>query len=477
MPQQRIELREHRIQVAPVFEPLLGPMRYKGAVGGRGGAKSHFFAEQIVVAMLDGKRCVCIREVQATIKDSSRELIVSKIYALGLDHEFKITATEIRAFNGGLCVFRGMQSYNAENIKSLEGFDIAWVEEAQALSKRSLRLLRPTLRKDGSELWFSWNARHETDAVDEFFRTGDRNNMIMVVVNWRDNPWFPATLNEERLEDKRLEPDHYDHVWEGGYELISEAYYFSKYIAQAEMDGRVGHFPYNPALPVFTSWDIGVDDYTAVWFLQTDGKKVWIIDFWETSGDGADEIVAAAMPELLPPEEDMRAALDFLDRQVPFSYGKHYFPHDVMVREWGAGAKTRKKTLEGLGVSPIHVGSSAAGVAQERINAIRAILPVCYFNNTKRVKVGLTHLRRFARKHNQQLDIYTTPLHDEHSHASEAFGEFAINKRIAPPKPDKPDPKPKELVYSVKPGGVIQGNMNVREAVDAMVKRRRQNDE
>lgn len=161
------------IRVPEAYAPLLKPKRYKGAHGGRGGAKSHFFAEQLVVRCY-GKttRAVYIREVQNSIKESVRQLIVDKIAALKLGAFFEILESEIRGSNGSLIIFRGMQSYNAENIKSLEDYDIAWVEEAQSLSAHPLRLLRPTIRKDGSELWFSWNPRFETDAVDLFFRGG-----------------------------------------------------------------------------------------------------------------------------------------------------------------------------------------------------------------------------------------------------------------------------------------------------------------
>jgi phage terminase large subunit len=163
------------VQAAKKLIPLLKPNRYKGAYGGRGGTKSHFFAELLILTCFSRKtRAACIREVQVTIKDSVRQLLVDKIQKFGLGGYFKVTEREIAGPNGSLIVFRGMQSYNAENIKSLEDFDIAWVEEAQTLSAHSLKLLRPTIRKDGSELWFSWNPRHDTDAVDAFFRGGSK---------------------------------------------------------------------------------------------------------------------------------------------------------------------------------------------------------------------------------------------------------------------------------------------------------------
>lgn len=453
--------------------PLLQPARYKAAHGGRGGAKSHFFAEQVIIRCYAKKtRVACIREVQATIKDSVRQLLIDKIQKLGLGDYFEVLESEIRAPNGSLIIFKGMQSYNAENIKSLEDFDIAWVEEAQTLSAHSLRLLRPTIRKTGSEIWFSWNPRHDTDAVDKFFRGGTKvKNAVVVEVNWRDNPWFPDVLKEEMEKDLADDPEMAEHVWNGGYEIVSEAAYYSKLIYHAEQNGRVGHFPYDPTVPVITAWDIGVDDYTAIWFIQEFGYRAVVIDYWEASGDGAEQIVRDCMPELNPDDAEAKATLIELDREKPYAYDKHYLPHDVKVREWGAGARTRYVTLKGLGVKPIHIGAAVG--PQERINASRKVLPMMYFNDNQRVHKGLSRLRRYSRKFNDSMQTYTTPLHDENSHGADAFGEFAINCRMVEQDFGPEKPTPKELEYLVRPDGVISGNMSVREAVDAMVKRRR----
>lgn len=465
------------VEIPRKLSPLLEPARYKGAHGGRGGAKSHFFAEQIIIrCYATATRVACIREIQTTIKDSVRQLLVNKINKLGLGWAFEVLEYEIRGIAGtpaagSLIVFKGMQSYNAENIKSLEDFDIAWVEEAQTLSDHSLKMLRPTIRKEGSELWFSWNPRHDTDAVDKFFRGGDkRSSMICVNVNWYDNPWFPDILRVEKDEDYAADPEVAENVWGGGYELITEGSYYGKYIAKAERENRVGFFPYNPELPVITSWDIGVDDYTAIWFWQEDGFTATAIDYFEVSGDGAEDIVKAALPELNPNDDEAAAALFAADRDIRFKYGKHHLPHDVMNREWGAGARSRFQTLQGLGVKPIKVG--AAQGPQERVNALRALFPALRFHSTPRVQLGLKRLRRYSRKKNDAMGTYTTALHDENSHGADAAGEFAVNCAIRPAA--KEEKKPKDLEYKAQPDGTIQGNMSVKEAVDAMVRRRRQ---
>lgn len=220
------------LNTAPIFEPLLENKRYKGAKGGRGSGKSHFFAECIIEAMLinPDARIVCIREIQRSLKFSSKALIESKINSLGVSEYFEITLTEIRAKRGnGLIIFQGMQDHTADSIKSLEGFDIAWVEEAQNLSKRSLELLRPTIRKENSELWFSWNPENETDAVDSFFKQMQENgatDFILVTANFSDNPFLPTELFNEQEYDRRYNPSTYEHIWLGGYNTKSDALIF-----------------------------------------------------------------------------------------------------------------------------------------------------------------------------------------------------------------------------------------------------------
>lgn len=440
--------RRIRTSVPRKLAPLIKRARYKGAHGGRGGAKSHFFAEQLVVRCgTEPTRAVCIREVQNSIKESVRQLIVDKIVKLDMERDFEILESEIRGPNGSLIIFKGMQSYNADNIKSLEGYDIAWVEEAQSLSERSWRMLRPTIRKPGSEIWCSWNPRHDTDPVDKFFRGPHKpKDAICVEVNWRDNPWFPLVLYDEMERDYAADPEMAEHVWGGGYEIVSEGSYYARLIAQAEKDGRIGHFPYNPALPVKTSWDLGVDDYTAVWFVQDDGFTATVVDYYEASGMGAEDIIAQCMPEIFqpPPMEEKfvawsrASALDAISREKPFRYADAYLPHDIRVREWGAGARTRVETLQQLGVQKIRKG--AATNPSDRIEAVRRILPLCRFNLTPRVSIGLSRLRRYSRRLNDALGTYTGPLHDINSHGADAFGEYAINCGIQPhdltPKPD-----------------------------------------
>lgn len=217
-----------RIEYPPVFEPLTLPARYKGAHGGRGSGKSHFFANLAILSMVrvEGFRIVCCREVQRSIGDSVKQLLEDKIELFGWSSLFVVTETEIRGPGGSLCIFRGLQNHTAASIKSLEGFDVAWVEEAQTISAKSLELLTPTIRKEGSELWFSWNPESEADPVDQLLRASPPDEAIVIEANWNDNPFFPDALREDMERDRSRDPDKFAHVWGGQYRGLSEARVF-----------------------------------------------------------------------------------------------------------------------------------------------------------------------------------------------------------------------------------------------------------
>lgn len=192
-----------------------------GLHGGRGSGKSHFAASDVVESCVanPGTRVVCIREVQRTLKESSKRLIEDEIKRLSLGRYFDPTLDQIRTPGDGVITFTGLQAHTAESIKSLEGVGIAWVDEAQMLSDRSLELLRPTIRSPGSRLMFSWNPRSPDDPIDRFLRgPTPPPDSIVIEANYSDNPWFPQELEEERLHDKRNNPMRYSHIWEGAYE-------------------------------------------------------------------------------------------------------------------------------------------------------------------------------------------------------------------------------------------------------------------
>ena len=325
-----------RIATARVFEPLLQPFRYKGSHGGRGSGKSHFFAGLMVEAALlqPGFRGVCVREVLQSLRESAKKLIEDKIAEHGLGSMFEVLEREIRTPGGGTIIFQGMKDHTAESIKSLEGFNVAWVEEAQSLSQRSLTLLRPTIRADGSEIWFSWNRTRKDDPVDVFL-TGEKppTDCKVVVCNWRDNPWFPAVLEQERLDDLNNRPEMYDHIWEGDYAGIREGAYFADHIFRARRENRIGVVPINDRLPVNTFWDIGINDTTNIWLHQHERGANRFVGYYFNEGEGLAHYV------------------NWLKRwgeERHVVWGKNYGPHDIQNREFGTGI-TRHEQARQLG--------------------------------------------------------------------------------------------------------------------------------
>jgi phage terminase large subunit len=267
-----------KIPTAKVFEPLLTPGRYKAVFGGRGSGKSHFFGEMLIelCEAERGTSAVCIRESQKTLAQSSKRLLESKIEKLDLSHRFKVYSDRIATPGDGPIIFRGLANHTADSIKSLEGFRIAWVDEAQSLSARSLALLRPTIRSENSELWASWNPRRKSDAIDDFFRAGKPDGATLVHANWRDNPWFPKVLDDERRTDLKLYPDRYAHIWEGDYVRAFEGAYFAPLLSEARAQARIGKVAADPLLPLRAFHDIGgagasADAYT-IWIVQWVGK-------------------------------------------------------------------------------------------------------------------------------------------------------------------------------------------------------------
>jgi phage terminase large subunit len=249
------------IPTPEVYEPFLQPSRYKGAWGGRGSAKSHEFAGlTIEYALLhQPARIVCVREIQKSLDQSVKRLLEDKISAFNVGHYFRVMNTHIETPKDGVIIFQGMQNHTKESIKSLEGFDVAWVEEAQSLSQGSLDLLRPTIRKPNSEIWATWNPRHPKDPIDRFLRGPDApKDAIVIGSTYRDNPWFPDVLRREMEYDRDHDPEKYRHIWLGEYEKKSESRVFKNW--------RVEEFE-TPAGTTFyygADWGYAVDPTTLI---------------------------------------------------------------------------------------------------------------------------------------------------------------------------------------------------------------------
>lgn len=261
------------IQTPAWAEPLLEPARYKGIFGGRGSGKSHERAEALVERFImdQSTRAVCIREIQKTLNQSVKRLIEIKIEELGASDYFEVQESVIKAKNGdGQIIFQGMQNHTADSIKSLEGYDIAWVEEAQSLSQRSLDLLRPTIRKPDSEIWFTWNPNESTDPVDALLRCDNPPpSAIIVEVNYMDNPWFPEVLKQEMEYDRERDRDKYEHVWLGAYLKNSEARVFKNW--------RMEEFeaPKNAFFRFGADWGFA-NDPTTLLRAHIDGRNLYV---------------------------------------------------------------------------------------------------------------------------------------------------------------------------------------------------------
>jgi phage terminase large subunit len=350
----------------------------------------------------------------------------------------------IRLKSGSTWQVVGSDSYNA--LVGSQPIGIVFSEWALA-KPDAWTYLRPILAENGGWALFIWTPRGRNHATRAF------------EARERDDTWYtlrsPATdtdvFSAEQLENERAEliaelgseeegDARYRQEYLVDFDAAVPGAYFGSLISKAQAEGRIGKFPYDPSLPVHTAWDLGVDDYTAIWFFQENGREVRAIEYAEFADQGPDSIVPIALPELIPEPEKRAAALDAIGRSVPYTYGTHHLPHDVMAREWGAGAKSRFETLKSLGVKPINVG--VAQNPEDRINAARRLLPAVSFD-AERCSTGLDRLRNYRKRWNTSLLTYIGPLHDENSHGADAFGEFAVNRRVKPPAEEPKEPAPK----------------------------------
>jgi phage terminase large subunit len=397
-----------RIETPRVFAPLLKPARYKGAHGGRGSGKSHFFAEAAVErCVIDpAARVLCVREVQLSLKQSVKKLIEDKIRALRVRHLFEATREEIRTSGGGLIVFQGMQDHTAETVKSFEGFDVAWVEEAQSLSQTSLTLLRPTIRKPGSELWFSWNPRRRTDPVDKLLRgPTPPSGAVVVRANWSDNPWFPPELETERQDDQRDRLDQYEHVWEGDYVKVFEGAYFAKQLAEARKQNRVGNVSADPLMQIRAFWDLGVSDHTAIWIAQFVGREIRVLDYCEAQG------------------QPLAYYANWL-RTNGYGDALCVLPHDGAKRD-GFTAVKFEDHLRDANFTVQTVQNQGRGAAMMRVEAARRLFPRIWFNEPK-VGPGLEALGAYHERKDENRNIGLGPEHDWASHGADAFGLMCV---------------------------------------------------
>jgi phage terminase large subunit len=402
----------HEPEYAPVFDPLIDPARYKGAYGGRGSGKSQFFADLIIARAIKqpGFRALCCREIQKSLKESAKRLIELKIEQHRLGSFFQVQVDGIKTPGGGLIAFAGLQDHTSESIKSYEGFDVAWVEEAQTVSHRSLNLLRPTIRAPGSELWFSWNPRFDTDAVDEMLRGEEKpSGAIVVRANWDANPWFPDELEQERLDCMRQQPEQYDHIWEGGYATVADGAYFARHIAEAK--DRITALAKDPLLSLRAYWDIGVRDATAIWIVQQKGEQIKFLDHYEAVG------------------QDLAAHLEWL-RSNGYGGAECVLPHDGAKQD-AVTAIRYEDHIRSAGFSVRTVPNQGKGAAMKRIEAARRLFGQMWFDETRCAK-GLKAIGWYHEKKNEG-GYGVGPDHDWSSHSADAFGLAAVDYQVPEP--------------------------------------------
>lgn len=362
-------------------------------------------------AKLDhGFRGVCIREVQKSLKDSAKRLIEDKITEFGLGGEFDCLETQVNTPGGGVVIFQGMQDHTSESIKSLEGFDVAWVEEAQSLSQRSLTLLRPTIRKAGSELWFSWNRTRKNDPVDLLLTRGQKpTDCEVVTANWRDNPWFPAVLEQERLDDQRDRPEQYDHVWEGDYAKVTAGAYFATDLAKARVENRIGRVSADPLMTLRAIWDIGGTgakaDACSIWIAQFVGREIRVLDYYEARG------------------QPLATHVSWL-REKRYGKALCVLPHDGdtndKVHDVSYASALREAQFE-VQVVP----NQGKGAAKMRIESARRLFPSIWFN-ADTTEAGRDALGAYHERQDETRSIGLGPEHDWSSHGADAFGLMCV---------------------------------------------------
>ena len=399
-----------RVETAAAFRPLLRSARYRGIFGGRGSGKSHFFASLLVseAACNPGFRAVCIREVQKSLKESAKRLIEDKLqqFGLGEAHGFRVLVDRIETPGGGIIGFQGMQDHTAESVKSLENYKVAWVEEAQTLSARSLGLLRPTIRAEGSELWFSWNPTRKSDPVDQMLRGPELpTNATVIKANWSDNPWFPSVLEQERLDCLRSQPDQYPHIWEGDYATVLTGAYYAKHLQEAREQGRIGKVQPDPLMQVRAFWDIGFNDATSIFIAQFVAREIRVLDYYESQG------------------QPLSAHLDWL-RTRGWANVLCVLPHDGAHGNAVTGIRFEDH-IRAAGFKAETIANMGKGAAMKRIEAARRLFPSIWFNE-ETTRAGLDAIGWYHEKRDEARNIGLGPDHDWSSHAADAFGLMAV---------------------------------------------------
>lgn len=404
-----------RIEVPAKFKPLYLYEQMLGILffifyGGRAGGKSWEIARFLLIeGTRKQHRILCCREILDSIEDSVHALLKDWIVRLGLSHFYEVLNDEIRGRNGTKFLYRGLQDHTAEAVKSFEGATITWVEEAQTVKRKSLSLLIPTvIRTERPLIIFSLNPKLPSDPVYADYIDVDRDDVLKIEVNYTDNEDCPTEIIRLAEMMKNQDYDEYEHIYLGVPKTIADGAIYKSEFELIKKENRICRVPHEPNLPVYTSWDLGILDPTAIWFFQIYGKEVRVIDYYEANNE---------------PLSHYARILDEKASQLDYRYEKHFAPHDIAARDLSSGV-SREQTMATLGY---RMSKGARLGVEDRIEATRQMLRNCVFD-AERCKAGVRALQNYRRAFNDKLDQFrAVPVHDWASHGSDAFGEGAIN--------------------------------------------------
>ena len=372
--------------------------RYRVLYGGRGGSKSWNIARALLLKGCEQKiRVLCAREYQTSIKDSVHKLLCDQIFALELEAHYEITERSLRGTNGTEFIFVGVKN-NTNNVKSIEGIDICWVEEAQSVTPNSWNVLVPTIRKADSEIWISFNPELPTDETWKRFVINPPENAVVQKINWSDNPYFPEVLDLERRALQGRDTEAYNNVWEGIPRQTVNGAIFAKEVTMAELEGRICNVPYDASKPVHAIFDLGWADQTAVWLLQFVGQETRLIRYFEDS----QQTISHYMAKL---------------QSFGYMYDTIWLPHDAKAKSLGTG-KSIEEIVRATGMK---VQILDRVPVADSINAARTIFSKCYFDR-QNTEEGLQCLRHYRYDVDPDTKMFSPkPLHDEYSHGADAF--------------------------------------------------------
>ncbi|NNP70939.1 PBSX family phage terminase large subunit [Acinetobacter sp. Ac_5812] len=421
-------MKEKRVpsKFKPLYTHLTNDKLFYVYHGGRGGGKSWEIADYLLIEGAQRKhRILCCREIQKSIKQSVHKLLSDRIVSLGLESFYQILDTEIRGANGTEFSFSGLQNHTVDSVKSFEGATITWIEEAQTVSGYSLKILIPTVvRTPNCMIIMSMNPKLPSDAVYLDYVTVERDDTVVVQINYTDNKHCPDDLIKLAEQMRDSDYDEYEHIYLGRPKEIADGAIYKAEFEQIKRENRICKVPHDPNLPVYTSWDLGILDPTAIWFFQVFGKEVRVIDYYEANNE---------------PLAHYARILDEKAQKYGYNYSKHFAPHDIAARDFSSGV-SREETMANLGY---RVTKGARLNVEDRIEATRQMLKNCWFDAEK-CKHGIRALQNYRREFNDKLEQFkATPVHDWASHGSDAFGEGAlsINKMCEPIKSAPPPPR------------------------------------